>query len=128
MSSIETKLKDFLHQFPQLKLAIVFGSVASGDATPNSDIDLALLADGPIKSELKLELMETLGEKFGRPVDIIDLHFGAEPILGQVLKGTRLFGDNASYANLMTKHLLNTADFVPLQQRILSERLDAWIN
>ena len=128
MSPIETELKGFLQQIPQLKLAILFGSLVNGKASSLSDIDLALLADGPISSDLKLELILSLGSKFGRPIDIIDLHFGAEPILGQILKGKRLFGDNATFANLMTRHLLNVADFIPLQQRILSERLDAWIN
>jgi len=39
----------------------------------------------------------------------------------------RLLGDDATYAGLLTKHLINTADFVPLQQRILAERRSAWI-
>jgi predicted nucleotidyltransferase len=128
MSSIEAELKDFLRPFLQLKLAILFGSLADGNANPASDMDLALLADSPINTDLKFELMQALGAKFGRPVDIVDLYFGAEPVLGEVLKGKRLLGDNSTYANLMTRHLLNTADFAPLQQRILSERLDRWIN
>ena len=76
---------------------------------------------------MKLGLIETIGARFGRPVDIVDLYFAAEPILGQIFKGKRLLGDDASYARLLTKHLINTADFVPLQQRILTERRNAWI-
>jgi hypothetical protein len=60
-------------------------------------------------------------------VDIVDLYHAEEPILGQVFKGTRLLGDDATYARLLTRHLLNTADFVPLRQRILAERRNAWI-
>ena len=105
----------------------MFGSQARGDATGRSDIDLALLSDAPISSSLKLELIELIGSRCGRPVDIVDLHYAAEPILGQVFKGKRLLGDDATYASLLTKHLINTADFVPLQQRILTERRNAWI-
>ena len=47
------------------------------------------------------------GVRFGRPVDIVDLYYAAEPILGQVFKGRRLLGDDATYANLLTKHLIN---------------------
>jgi predicted nucleotidyltransferase len=127
MSSLEKNLSRFLSGYPQFRLAILFGSQATGDITGESDIDLALLTDMPISSGLKLELVEMIGARFGRPVDIVDLYHAAEPILGQVFKGKRLLGDDATYARLLTKHLINSADFAPLQQRILDERRDAWI-
>jgi predicted nucleotidyltransferase len=127
MSTLQKQLTRFLSRYPQFELAILFGSQARGDATGESDIDLALLSDAPISSSLKLELIELIGARFGRPVDIVDLYYAAEPILGQVFKGKRLLGADATYANLLTKHLINTADFVPLQQRILTERRNAWI-
>ena len=127
MSSLVKKLTRLLSGYPQFTLAILFGSQATGDITGESDIDLALLSDIPISSGLKLELVEMIGARFGRPVDIVDLYYAAEPILGQVFKGKRLLGDDATYARLLTKHLINTADFSPLQQRILDERRNAWI-
>ena len=127
MSTLHKQLTRLLSRYPQFELAILFGSLARGDATGESDIDLALLSDAPISSSLKLELIELIGARFGRPVDIVDLYYAAEPILGQVFKGKRLLGDDATYASLLTKHLINTADFVPLQQRILTERRNAWI-
>ena len=127
MRTLEEQLADFLSGYPQFKLAILFGSQATGGATGESDIDLALLSDAPISSSMKLQLVEQIGARFGRPVDIVDLFFAAEPVLGQVFKGKRLLGDNATYARLLTRHLINTADFVPLQQRILTERRNAWI-
>jgi predicted nucleotidyltransferase len=128
MCSIHEQLVQLLSRYPQFKLAILFGSQATGNVTAASDIDLALLSDTPISNRLKLELVETIGAEFGCPADIVDLHDGPEPILGQILKGKRLLGDNATYARLLTRHVINTADFVPLQQRILTERQDAWIN
>ena len=127
MSTLDEQLARFLSRYPEFKLAILFGSQATGNATGDSDIDLALLSDAPISSSKKLELVEQIGAKFGRPVDIVDLFFAAEPVLGQVFKGKRLLGDDATYARLLTKHLINTADFVPLQKRILTERRNAWI-
>ena len=127
MSSLVKKLTRLLSGYPQFTLAILFGSQATGDITGESDIDLALLSDIPISSGLKLELVEMIGARFGRPVDIVDLYYAAEPILGQVFKGKRLLGDDATYARLLTKHLINIADFAPLQQRILEERRNAWI-
>ena len=128
MTIIEKELARLLFRYPEFKLAILFGSQAAGDAGVDSDIDLALLADAPISSGRKLELIEKIGLELGRPADIVDLFEAPEPILGQVLKGRRLLGDNPTYARLLTKHLINVADFVPLQQRILAERRAAWIN
>jgi predicted nucleotidyltransferase len=127
MSTLDKQLARFLSRYAELKLAILFGSQAMGTASGDSDIDLALLSNAPISSIKKLQLVEQIGAKFGRPVDIVDLFFAAEPVLGQVFKGKRLLGDDVTYARLLTKHLINTADFVPLQKRILTERRNAWI-
>jgi predicted nucleotidyltransferase len=127
MSLIAKQLIDLLSNFPQIELAILFGSVANGTASANSDIDLAVRAEQPLSADLKLELMEEIGKRIGRPADIVDLFVAAEPLLGEVLKGQRLLGSDESYARMLTRHLFNLADFVPLQQRILSERRLAWM-
>ena len=121
------KLLQLLGRCPQIRLAILFGSHAAGTPSPDSDIDLALLGDGPLPSGLKLELMGTIGAEFGRPVDIIDLHSAGEPLLGEIFKGKRLLGDDETYAKLLTRHLIDSADFLPLRERILAERRAAWI-
>ena len=127
MDELAKKLIGILSQHPQIKLAILFGSQATGHARPTSDIDLAVLADQPIDTHLKLELIERVGFELGRAADIVDLHSAQEPLLGQVFKGKKLLGDTAAYARLLTKHLLNTADFLPLRERILKERQAAWM-
>lgn len=108
-------------------LAILFGSLAAGNARPDSDIDLGILAQTPLSADFKLQLIQAIGAEFGRPVDIVDLYHVPEPITGQVFKGVRLIGDDITYANLLTRHLLNVADFLPLHQRILTERRNQWI-
>jgi predicted nucleotidyltransferase len=128
MNTIDKPLTRLLSRYHEIRLARLFGSQATGGARPDSDIDLALLTDKPISASFKLELIGVIGAEFGCPVDIVDLYDAAEPILGQVLKGKRLLGDNPVYASLLTKHVINVADFVPLQQRILDERRTAWIN
>lgn len=127
MNMIAEKLTVLLSRYSRVQLAILFGSQASGDASPNSDIDLAVLFDEPIAAGLLYELMEVIGLEFGCPVDIVDMYYAPEPILGQVFKGIRLLGDDITYASLLSKHLLNTADFLPLHERILTERRDKWI-
>ena len=61
MRTLEEQLADFLSGYPQFKLAILFGSQATGGATGESDIDLALLSDAPISGSLKLKLVEQIG-------------------------------------------------------------------
>ncbi|MEK7792393.1 MAG: nucleotidyltransferase domain-containing protein [Pseudomonadota bacterium] len=122
------QLAALLSRYPEIRLAILFGSMATGRTRADSDIDLGLLAQAPLTAGLTLQLTQAIGVEFGRPVDIVDLYHVPEPITGQVLKGIRLYGDNATYARLLTRHLLNVADFLPLHQRILTERRNKWIS
>lgn len=113
---------------PQIQLAILFGSVAQGRATPESDLDLAVAAKYPLNTELKTTLIEELAVSIGRPIDLIDLHDVGEPLLGEILAGgRRILGSSELYAALLRKHLFDQADFLPYRNRILAERRRAWI-
>ncbi len=123
------QLTGLLSRYPNIRLAILFGSQANPERQKHfgSDIDLAIMADAPINDHFKMQLIEAISVELDCPVDIVDVNEAPEPILGEVFKGQRLLGDNAVYASLLTRHLLNTADFVPLRERILKERRDRWI-
>lgn len=111
-----------------IRAAILFGSLAKGDATPQSDLDLAVSMDSTLSTETRLTLISALASALGRPVDLIDLRTVGEPLLGQILHhGIRLLGDDADYAELIKRHLFADADFMPYQRRILAERRQAWI-
>jgi len=126
--TIDDQLREILKGFPQITLAILFGSVANGQARAQSDLDLAVLAAKPLQVAEKIQIIEALAVATGRPIDLVDLYPAPEPLLGQVLKhGRRIFGSDAAYAQLLYRHLIEQADFVPLQNRILSERRTAWI-
>ncbi|MFN2330160.1 MAG: nucleotidyltransferase domain-containing protein [Chromatocurvus sp.] len=125
---MEQQLTEVLARHSQVRLAILFGSQARGQATRDSDIDVGVLAQSSLSAGFKLELMQQIALECGRPVDIVDLYNAGEPVLGQVLKGKRLLGDDVIYAQLLTRHLLDAADFLPLQRRILAERKAEWIN
>ena len=125
-SPSDNAIIDVLNRFPEVQLAILFGSCAKGDATADSDLDLAVQADQPLDAELSIRLIGEIAEQLGRPVDLIDLRTAGEPLLGEVLKGRRLLGSDASFARLITRHLLDAADFLPYRERILSERRRQW--
>jgi len=121
-------IESVLARHPEIEMAILFGSIATGRAGYHSDVDLAVAAGQPIKREEKIALIEELAEATGRPIDLIDLAEAGEPLLGQILKrGKRLFGTDRSYAELVIRHLVDDADFMPYYRRILGERRRAWI-
>lgn len=128
MTEIDQHLRDTLAKYPQIELAILFGSLANGRATPQSDIDLAVQANKPLDADLKMALIGDLAQAFGRPVDLVDLRTAGEPLMGQIFKGRRILGSTTVYGNLLAKHLRDVADFLPYRDRILKHRRDAWIN
>lgn len=121
-------IQQVLNRHPEMRLAILFGSLATGRATPESDVDLAVDTGRQLNAEDKLDLIAELAEATGRPVDLIDLNNVGEPLLGQILKhGKRLLGSDERYARLLVRHLIDEADFMPIYRRVLAERRAAWI-
>jgi predicted nucleotidyltransferase len=121
-------LRSVLARHEGLRLAVLFGSLARGEASAVSDLDVAVAMDAPLDLARKMSLIEDLALAFGRPVDLVDLRSAGEPLLGQILRhGVRLLGSDGAYAELLYRHLVAEADFVPYQRRILAERRRAWI-
>ena len=128
MTTIETLIQAALAPHPEIRQAILFGSLATGQGRYDSDVDLAIDAGQPLEIQAKMTLMAELAERTGRPVDLIDLQTIGEPLLGQILKhGKRILGEDGLYAELIKRHVFDEADFMPYYRRILRERRSAWI-
>ncbi len=113
---------------PDMRLCIVFGSLAAGKGSAESDLDIAVSAGHPLAVSEKMALMEELAESIGRPIDLVDLQAVGEPLLGQILQhGKRILGSDTDYARLITRHLFDQADFLPCRDRVLAERRQLWI-
>ena len=126
--AIDSLVRDALARCSNVSLAIIFGSVAAGRPRADSDLDIAVGADQPISMPERIAIIQTLAEVTGRPIDLIDLAAVTEPLLGQILKhGRRVLGSDTSYGKLISRHLINQADFMPLIDRMLAERRMAWI-
>ena len=124
----DAQLTDVLAHFPQITIAVIFGSVASGYARANSDLDIAVAAKQALTADEKIALVSALAERTGRPVDLVDLHGVPEPLLGQIVRhGRRLLGSDTLYGALISRHLIEQADFMPYRSRVLAERRAAWI-
>lgn len=121
-------LRTILTEHGDVRLAILFGSQATGRATAYSDLDIALLMSTPITAANKIILIDKLAEATGLPIDLVDIKNAGEPLMGQILKhGVRLLGSDNAYASVLSRHLFDAADFLPYRRRILAERRQAWI-
>jgi uncharacterized protein len=116
-----------LDRHPAIDIAIAFGSLASGHYRPDSDLDIAVRGPAALGPETKMALIADLAEATGRAVDLVDLRQIGEPLLGQVLRhGRRLRGSDQAFAELLHRHLLDAADFLPYVHRMLAERRARW--
>jgi uncharacterized protein len=126
--SIDLVLKEALEQFPQISLAVLFGSAVLGRQQPQSDLDIAVAAKRPLTANEKIAIIGALAERTGRPIDLVDLNGVVEPLLGQVVRhGRRILGSDTLYGELISRHIFEQADFMPYRARLLAERRLAWI-
>ena len=128
-NTLQHQIDRALSAYPDLKLVVLFGSMARGAETPDSDLDLAVQAGRPLTVEQKMKITEDLALEFNRPVDLIDLHTVGQPLLSEIIaEGKRIKGSNEDWAQLIFRNIMDNEDFVPLQKRILRERRKAWLN
>lgn len=128
LASEITRVTAFLRQQEDISLAILFGSLSTGNVHQESDIDIAIEKKQPLSAEEKVELISQLALLTGRAVDLVDLSTAGEPILGQILKhGKRLIGTDTAFAEIALKNLYAQEDFVPYIERTLKERRQQWL-
>jgi uncharacterized protein len=82
---MSTEILTALQMIDGLELAVVFGSVAQGNARFDSDLDIAVRYAAPLNADEKLTLFRALGAASGRPVDLIDLRTAGPIVARQAL-------------------------------------------
>ena len=118
-----------LDRHTDIELAYVFGSMAKGTATAASDLDIAIQTTTPLGAQEKIQIIEEFAAATGCAIDLIDLRNAGEPLLGEILHdGIRLKGTNSAHAEVVSKHLFDSADFLPYVRRMLAERRQRWTN
>lgn len=130
MSASFPEIASVLAGCPVVGLAMVYGSVARGEAGPGSDLDVAVMGSEPLSTTETIALTEALARVTGRPVDLVDLRETHGTLLTEVLRdGVRVVEkDAALYPALLCRHLLDEADFRPYRDRILRQRRQAWLD
>lgn len=56
----KARIAEVLAAAPEVRLGILFGSLAQGAPRPDSDVDLAVMGDAPLSTEAKMALIEQL--------------------------------------------------------------------
>ena len=90
--------------------ATVFGSLASGRARPDSDIDVAASFGRPMGSSLRMAIMGLIADEARRPVDLIDLENAGALVLARALAGKEILCDAVATRARMATKLRHTED------------------
>jgi predicted nucleotidyltransferase len=117
--SIEDRLRQCVSSLPEVKLAVLFGSTARGQAGPRSDVDLGILLD-PDTPEVRSKVEPELWRATDRTLDLIFLD-KAPPLLrfeiardGVVLHQQQ----DHLWTDFKTKAMLDWWDWEPVAKRI----------
>lgn len=98
-----------------IRLAVLFGSAASGRARPDSDVDVAVLGEPELDAAAESRLTRTLSLATGRNVDLIRLPCASTLLKWQVAsKGIPLVeGTAGEFARFRAMAASEYLDFAP---------------
>lgn len=121
---LKPSILDALAPFPEIELAIVFGSRARGSARLESDLDLAVAAATPLSPAQKRALIESLALATGHPIDLIDLLTAPVPLLSSIFSsGERVKNDDPELYAMLIRRLWNwNADMAANHEALLEHR------
>lgn len=112
-------LKALRSHFPELKLAYLFGSFAKNQATPNSDLDVAVYCGSAIDNIKRWDVSQALAIQLDKTVDLLDLASCSTVMRFQVIdSGLLLFDadcEASAFENVtisMYQHLNESRDLI----------------
>ena len=78
----------------QCPYALLFGSAAESQLKFDSDIDVAVAAEGALSAETKVRLVSRLAAITKRPIDLIDLKTARGLVFAKALQGEQILCDS----------------------------------
>lgn len=94
-------------RFPRLLALYAFGSRVTGGATAESDLDLAILVDGPVDPFAIFTLAGEIAEIAGHEVDLVDLRAASTVMQYQIITSGERLWQRDSRAALYEATILN---------------------
>jgi predicted nucleotidyltransferase len=125
------ELRKLFGALPDVAVAVLFGSAARGALTSDSDVDLAVaLSSGPVDSQMKQRLLETVGERLGRPADIVDLRNQRGRLAARIMReGVPLvIRDTALWGRLLRDAVMWQEEMAPLWRVVQRGKLDRLVH
>ena len=110
---------------PDILLAILFGSQASGKTHAGSDVDVAVALDQEMGPVRRGELGARLSEALGCEVDVVDLRTAQGEFLAQIVLGGEVAvkRDSSLLAELAIQALAYREDMRPMVLRALKDKV-----
>lgn len=90
LQDFSTAADSLLAAFPDLWTVYLFGSFADGRQREDSDLDLAVIASGPIPLDALLEAKLELANQFEIDIDLVDLQSSPLTLVAQVLESGKI--------------------------------------
>lgn len=81
-NSIDTEKLRTWCQSHHVRVCVLFGSQATGQADAHSDVDLAIWPSGPPSTQTRLRWLRELEEMLGKAVSLVVVSADLEPVLG----------------------------------------------
>ena len=88
---ISAALRPVFLRYPEVRLALLFGSRSRGEGHEDSDVDIALLVDAPdrIVRLDRLDLAAELSRACQRDVDLVALEQAGVPLLEELIRDAK---------------------------------------
>lgn len=94
-------------RFPNLLALYAFGSRVTGGATAESDLDLAILVDGPVDPLSLFWVAQEIADIAGLEVDLVDLRAASTVMQYQIITSGERLWQRDSRAALYEATILN---------------------
>jgi predicted nucleotidyltransferase len=119
MDGLLESLRQGIASLPEVRLAVLFGSTARGQARPQSDVDLGVLLD-PDTPDVRFKAETELGRAAGRSVDVVFLNQAPPLLRFEIAKeGVLLHQDQDHlWTDFKTRAMLDWWDWAPIAKRI----------
>lgn len=121
MNALEALLIKALAEFPEVELAVTFGSTARGEATRGSDVDIGVqLKEKSLEVLRRLEVL--LGRTVGREVDLVALDESPPLLRFEIARDGKLLVERRphAWADFRARAMVDWWDWAPLARRIHS--------